>query len=254
MLTRTLYKGRKNAASAFLNPVPQSPSQYGFWPGPMLVNGTTLQVIGLDVTFGRNGGYSVTGNALATFAVPSLRLLGLQALPTSQTDWAGGILRDGGYTYIYGSSQPNTFAARVPGTNLATPWSYYDGNGWTSNSMAAVPIENTGTLSHFSVSRVSGLYVFITKSSFRTNEITAAFGCSPVGPFGPAEPIYATPESSEYPPVYSVSTYGAFAHPELSTSPNTLVVSYDVGGQAQVSTSVIDASIYRPRFLEVTVP
>ncbi len=254
VLTRTLYKGRRNAASAFLSPVPQSPSQYGFWPGSMLVNGSTLQVIGLDVTFGRSGGYSVTGNALATFAIPSLRLLGLQTLPTSQTDWSGGILRDGRYTYIYGSSQPNTFAARVAGTNLSTPWSYYDGIGWTSNPMAAVPIENTGTLSHFSVSRVGGLYVFITKSSFSTNEITAAFGCSPVGPFGSPEPIYATPESSQYPSAYSVSTYGAFAHPELSTSPNTLVVSYDVGAQVPISTPVLDASIYRPRFLDVTLP
>jgi hypothetical protein len=254
VLTKTLYKGRRNAATAFLDPVPQNPSGYGFWPGSMVVNGKTLDVIGLDVTFAVNGTYSVTGNSLATFTLPSLRLVALQALPVSQTDWSGGTLRDGGYTYIYGSSQPNTFAARVAGTNLAVPWSYYDGNGWTSDPAAAVPIENVGTLSHFSVSKVRGVYVFITKSSFKTNEITAAFGCSPVGPFGSPEPIYATPEGSEYPSSYAVSTYGAFAHPELSTSPNTLVVSYDVGAQGPVSTSVIDASIYRPRFLDVTVP
>jgi hypothetical protein len=131
----------------------------------------------------------------------------------------------------------------VAGTDLTVPWSYYDGSGWTSDPAAAVPIESIGTVSHFSVSRVGGLYVFISKSSWLTNEITAAFSCSPVGPFGAPQAIYATPESSEFP---GVVTYGAFAHPDLSTLPNTLVVSYDVGA--------VGPPLYRPRFLDVTVP
>jgi hypothetical protein len=90
---------------------------------------------------------------------------------------------------------------------------------------------------------VGGLYVFISKSSWLTNEITAAFSCSPVGPFGAPQPFYATPESSEF---QGVVTYGAFAHPDLSTLPNTLVVSYDVGA--------VGPPLYRPRFLDVTVP
>jgi hypothetical protein len=190
VLRSTRHKGSKNAPQAFLNPVPEYPTQYGFWPGSMVVNGATLQVIGLDVTFSEDGAYTVTGNSLATFALPKLNLLGLQTLPISQTDWSGGTLRDGGYTYLYGSALSNTYAARVPGTDLTVPWSYYDGGGWTSDPGAAVPIENLGTKSHFSVSKVGSLYVFITKSSWTTHEITSAFGCSPVGPFGPPQPIY----------------------------------------------------------------
>ena len=215
---------------AFLNPVPQDPDGHGFWPDSMVVSGTTLQVIGLDMQFSGNGAFSVLGNAVATFALPSLNLIGLQALPASATNWSGSVLSDGGYTYLYGSSQNNTYAARVAGTNLMAPWSYYDGSGWTPNAAAAVPIETIGTTSHFSVSKVGDLYMFISKTSWKTNEITAAFGCSPVGPFGPPQPLYVTPEGAQYPPGDGVVTYGAFAHPELSKSPNTLVVSYDVKG------------------------
>lgn len=254
VLTKTLYKGRKTVPIAFLSPVPQNTAGYAFWPGSMVVNGRTLQVLGVNVRF-TGGASTVLGNSLATFALPSLHLLGLQTLPPSpsQTDWSGGILHDGGYTYIYGSSQNNTYSARVVGDDLTAPWSYYDGNGWTADAAAAVPIENIGTTTHFSVSKVGNLYIFIAKSSWMTNEITAAFGCSPVGPFGPSQPIYGTPEGAEYPSGYGVVTYGAFAHPELSTLPNTLVVSYDVGAAGPLSSSITDSSVYRPRFVDVTV-
>jgi hypothetical protein len=253
VLTRTLHKRRKGVPVAFLNPVPQDPEGQGFWPGSMVVSGSTLQVIGLDMRFSGNGVFTVLGNSIATFALPSLNLLGLRALPASAVDWSGGVLSDGGYTYLYGSAQNNTYAARVAGTNLMAPWSYYDGSGWTSNAAAAVPTETIGTTSHFSVAKVAGLYMFISKTSWETNEITAAFGCSPVGPFGPPQPLYATPEGAQYPPGDGVVTYGAFAHPELSKSPNTLVVSYDVKAVGPTSGTSTDASIYRPRFLDVTV-
>jgi hypothetical protein len=252
-LTRTLHKRRKGVPVAFLNPVPQDPAGHGFWPGPMAVSGTTLQVIGVEMQFSGNGTFSTLGDSVATFALPSLNLLGLRALPASATDWSGGMLSDGGYTYLYGSSQNNTYAARVLGTNFMAPWSYYDGSGWTPNAAAAIPIETIGTAGHFSVAKVGGLYMFISKASWETDEITAAFGCSPVGPFGPPQPMYATPEGGQYPPADDVVTYGALAHPELSKSSNTLVVSYDVRAVGSTSGTITDASIYRPRFLDVTV-
>lgn len=254
VLTRTLHGGPKDAPVAYVNPDPQDPADYGFWPGSMVVRGNVLQVIGLDVKFTGNGTYSVLGNSIATLALPRLTFLGLQTLPATPTDWSDGVLRDGGYTYLFGSAQPNTYVARVRGTDLTVPWSYYDGSGWTSDPAAAVPIENIGTVSHFSVSKVGSTYVFIAKSSWLTNEITVSIGCSPMGPFGPAEPIYATPEASAYPASYDVVTYGAFAHPELSTLPNTLVVSYDVGAVDPITGSLMDASLDRPRFLDVTIP
>jgi hypothetical protein len=253
VLTRTLYKHHRSGPTAFVNANPRDPADYGFWPGPMVVNGRTLQVVGLDMRFGANGAFSVLGNSLATFALPSLNLVDLQTLPPSATIWSGGVLVDGGYTYVYGTDQSNTYAARVAGTNLSAPWSYYDGTGWTSDPTAAAPIETIGTEGHFSVAKVGGVYVFITKSSWTTDEITASVGCSPVGPFGPPQPVYATPEGSKYPSGYGVVTYGALAHPELSHQPDTLVVSYDVGPEGPQRSSITNPAIYRPRFLDLTI-
>ena len=56
-----------------------------------------------------------------------------------------------------------------------------------------------------------------------------------------------------FPPSYGVVTYGARAHPELSTAPNTLVVSYDVNFAATHGLENPDSSVYRPRFIDVTV-
>jgi hypothetical protein len=254
VLTKTLHKGSRKAPVAFVSPVPRNPMNYGFWPGSMVVNGDTLQVIGLDERITGNWQFSTLGTSLATFELPRLNLLRVQPISTGATDWSGAVLSDGGYTYLYGTAQTNTYVARVAGTDLAVPWSYYDGGGWTADAASAVPIETIGTSSHFSVSKVGSLYVFIAKTSLQTNQITAAFGCSPVGPFGPPEDIYDTPEASQYPPTYGIYSYGAFAHPELSTGPNTLVVSYDVAAAHPQSGSLIDASVGRPRFLYVTVP
>ena len=102
------------------------------------------------------------------------------------------------------------------------------------------------------VSKVGSLYVLIARPAY-SNSIVGAFGCSPVGPFGPPQNIYAPPEPSAYPQSYGVLTYSAHAHPELSNDPNTLVVSYDVNPMGTQGLKIPDASIYRPRFIDVTV-
>jgi hypothetical protein len=81
----------------------------------------------------------------------------------------------------------------------------------------------------------------------------SAFGCSPIGPFGPQQEIYTPPEPSTYPHSYGVITYNAHAHPELSPSSNTLVISYDVNPAVPKGLAIPDASIYRPRFIDVTL-
>jgi len=253
VLTSSLYTPGGNQPSAYVSLRSQDPVGIGFWPGASVVSDGTLQVLGLEVRVESGGSWSILGNALVTLALPSLGLLGVEALPASATDWSGGLLSDGGYTYLYGSAGKDTYAARVLGSNLSALWSYYDGDGWSSDPTTAVPIETMGTTSHFSVSKVGDGFVFITKSSWMTPEITAAFGCSPVGPFGSPRPIYATPEASLYPSPYRVVTYGALAHPELSRSPDTLVVSYDVDALGVIEQSWSDAAICRPRFIDVTL-
>ena len=136
---------------------------------------------------------------------------------------------------------------------MTAPWSYYDGRGWSADPASAVSIEHIYTLLHLSVTKVAGAYMFIASPSPVDNQVDAAFGCSPIGPFSAMHTIYSTPESTHYPVADGVITYGAHAHPELSSNPNTLVVSYDVNPKAAQGINSPDASIYRPRFIDVHV-
>jgi len=56
-----------------------------------------------------------------------------------------------------------------------------------------------------------------------------------------------------YPSYGGVETYDAQVHPELSTAPNVLVASYDVNFWATHGLVNPDASVYRPRFIDITV-
>ena len=103
------------------------------------------------------------------------------------------------------------------------------------------------------MSKVGAVYLLIARSMVGSSEIVGVPGCSPVGPFGSPQNVYATPEPSAYPGNDGVMTYGAHAHPELSASPNTLVVSYDVNPINPKAIQNPDSSIYRPRFIELTV-
>ena len=136
VLTKTLYTptaGRP--AVAYTNPVAARPFVFAFWPGPAVVDGDTLQVLGGEERFRNDATFTYLGNALATFSLPGLKLLSFHSLPSSPVDWvhgklgvltlvpqprplidwASGILHDGGYTYIYGKSNHDMYAAAWPG-------------------------------------------------------------------------------------------------------------------------------------------
>jgi hypothetical protein len=137
----------------------------------------------------------------------------------------------------------------VVGTDLRSPWTYYDGNAWTSKLSKVVAVESN----LIQVTAIGGIYLFIA-ANFVSNDIVAAVACSPVGPFGPSQAIYTAPEPSLYPTSYgALASYDAKVHPELSTSPNILVASYDVNFWAIHGLVNPDASVYRPRFIDIAV-
>jgi hypothetical protein len=199
------------------------------------------------------GNITYLGDYLGVFSLPNLAFVRLVRLPSSSTEWTDGTLSDAGFTYIYGTNSGNVYAARVSGTDLTATWTYYNGQTWTTDASQAVSIEHAGRRTHLSVSKVSGS--FGTGYAFITNftSVVAAFGCSPVGPFGSPRVIYTPPEPSTYPHSYGVITYYAHAHPELSPASNKLVISYDVNPAVPGGLGLPDASIYRPRFIDVTL-
>ena len=261
VLTTTLYTPghKRQKPSAYVNPNPKNTFSLGFFPGAAVVNGGSLQVLMELVAFKRiphhvgNGNLTFLNGYLGVFSLPSLALVGVTPLPSSSILWTDGTLSDGGFTYIYGTQSGNVYAARVPGTDLTAPWTYYNGQTWTNVASQAVPIEHAGKGTFFSVSHVTGSfgagYMFVTGY----DQVSSAFGCSPVGPFGPAQTIYTPPELSTYPHSYGIVTYNTHAHPDLSPSSNTLMISYDVNPAVPKGLAIPDTSIYRPRFVDVTL-
>ena len=88
---------------------------------------------------------------------------------------------------------------------------------------------------------LKGKYLLVSMPISR--EVFIRIGDSPVGPFGPRQVIYHTPDHEEMDGIY---TYNAKAHPVLSRN-GELLISYNVN--ATKLDLHKNAEIYRPRFI-----
>ncbi|WP_157117606.1 DUF4185 domain-containing protein [Nocardia vaccinii] len=175
--------------------------------------------------------------------------------------WGQWVQPQGAWTYIYGIEQvadgKYLHIARIAGTDLRQRFSYWTGHSWSNSETDSARI--TGRVSaEFSVHRLSsGVYQLVTmQDGALGNRLTARYGPTPMGPFGAASTLYIAPEagvSGSYhdPAVYA---YNPHLHTELST-PTSLVVSYNVNSLNTAPGSAVyrQASIYRPRFIVVTL-
>jgi Domain of unknown function (DUF5005) len=206
-------------------------------------------------------------NVLARFAPGHLdRPLSVTPLPSaSGVSWGAWLLKDHGYTYVYGSEDlgANKYLhiARVAGSDLTRPWQYLTAAGtWSSDETAAARIgDGTGASfevsNEFSVVKHGGVYVMVTQDMSQplSAGIDLAYSCSPTGPFVDESTAYDTPESGPLGSYQNgnVFTYNPHEHPELGDARH-LVVSYNVN--SFVNTDLYsDASIYRPRFVDITL-
>ncbi|MFF3570990.1 DUF4185 domain-containing protein [Nocardia jiangxiensis] len=175
--------------------------------------------------------------------------------------WGQWVQPEGAWTYVYGidpvAGRKYLHIARVAGTDLRQRFSYWTGRGWSDSESDSARIAD-GVSAEFSVHRLrANAYQLITmQDGALGNRITARYAPTPMGPFGPAVTLYLTPEaggSGSYhdPAVYA---YNAHIHPEFST-PTRLVVSYNVNSLNTAPGSEVyrHASIYRPRFIVVTL-
>ncbi|KAB8195306.1 DUF5005 domain-containing protein [Nonomuraea phyllanthi] len=251
----TLHGGTASAPSALVRP--DSGSDF-YWLGDATVEEDTLKVVYGSYAATGDGtplGFRLTGNALATFALPGLTLTSVRTLPVSgKIGWGSAILEDGAYTYVYGSEsadgQKFTHVARVPAGHLSDAWQYWTGSGWSAQESTSARLLS-GVGEGMSVTKIGNQYVLVTQENNRifSNWIVAYVAGSPTGPFtGPAYLIEA-PEPKLDP---SQFVYAGRHHPELS-APGKLLISYDVN-TFDSDAHYRDARIYRPRFREVTWP
>lgn len=263
---RTITGGTA-ATPAALMPPPDS--DHWYWSRDGMVLDGRLDVIYSE--YARTGSgpldFAWYRNVLAQFSLGDLsRPLDVTPLPSSDNiTWGAWLLRDQGYTYIYGSEDLGAHKylhlARVPGDDLTRSWEFLTANGtWSgeesaSARIAGAPGTSINVSNELSVVRHGRVYVLVTQdmSEPLSAGIDLAYACSPAGPFVDETTAYKTPETGTTgiyhdPDVY---TYNPHEHPELD-SRNSLVISYNVN--SFVNTDLYrNASIYRPRFVIVSL-
>ncbi|WP_329171503.1 hypothetical protein OG754_07685 [Streptomyces decoyicus] len=216
---------------------------------------------------------------VATLSLPALRLEGITETvgPASVADpgrrvlYGAAAVRDGGWTYVFGSDDPpaspasSAFLARVPAGRLADrgSWRFRDGAHWRRQAGRAGPVLRAGGRrgvgSAFSVVRDGPAWVLITMDTggdgaAAMRALTSYWSCSPFGPWhGPNGRL--TPPRPPAPDPQHVAVYNPQIHPEF-TANGEFLLSYDVNwlGPPGVPADPRvngDVELYRPRFLRV---
>jgi fibronectin type 3 domain-containing protein len=253
-LVNTLHGGTAAAPKELVTPTQEG--EY-FWVADGTVENGSLKVLYNRYKRAGSGNldFEITGASLATFALPALTLSSVTDLPlTGKTAWGGAILEDGAYTYVYGTDQSSALkfakVARVPAGGLDGAWQFWTGSAWSSTeSSAAKILSGVGTA--FGVQKVGSQYLLVTQENNAVfdPQYPVYTSASPTGPFDAPKYLFIAPEQVPGEPIVS---YDAHLHPQLAPS-GKLLMSYNVNTLDDARTFA-DASIYRPRFVEIAWP
>lgn len=255
--------------------MPPAQPAHWYWAGDLTQSGTEVQQLyreyyDPDPNNGTGWDMKFKDNVLARFAGGNLAAPTVQAMPSaSGVQWGSALLRDGGYTYVYGTedytdpqTQVNTKylrVARVSGTDLRGAWQYRTASGWSSAETDSVRLMS-GVSNEFSVTKRGSHYIMVNQDANIAfgGEIDVWLSCSAAGPFSGEQTVYQTPETG---PLGSygdpdIFTYNAHQHAALSSS-GTLVISYNVNSldatDGPANDNYRDVSIYRARYINLPV-
>jgi hypothetical protein len=235
--------------------IPAEKDDEFYWVGDASVSGGDVQV--LVNRYGRTGAgpldHKLRGTALAELDLPGLRAEAIEPLPLGdRVSWGSEVLPDGDHTYVYGTEAAGgmKFAhlARVAGTDLREPWEFWTGSGWSPREAESARVLS-GVGTNYGVRRVRGRYVLVTHENnlMFSSDFVAYTADSPTGPFAGPQYLFRAPETDA-----GNIVYDADLHPDLAR-PGKLLVSYNVNNLDD-RVAYADASIYRPRFVEVAWP
>jgi hypothetical protein len=242
--------------------VPPEPDGRWYWVGdPATGPRDTVQLPLLQFEKTGTGSFDFhwTANRLAILDRTTLKLRTIVDLPSATgINWGSWTLQQGSTTYIYGIADVagvrSAYVARAQGhEGLAGRWSFWTGSRWSASESAAAPI-TPYVANEFSVAPFRDGYLLVTQdtSELFSTRIVAKVGCSPTGPFTEAAELYRTPETGAQGSYgdADVFTYNAHEHPELRHG-DRILVTYNVNSFDNVGDVYDDATIYRPRFIDV---
>ncbi|MEJ1922542.1 DUF4185 domain-containing protein [Microbacterium sp. KHB019] len=256
---QTVTGGTADAPEAI---VPPEDDGRWYWIGdPATGKHNTVQVPLLQFTRTGTGqwDWGWSANRLATLDGDTLQLESIADLPSATgINWGSWTLQEGRTTYIYGITdiegvRSAHVARTTDGSGLAGDWTFWDGTGWSAEEADAVPV-TPYVANEFSVAKYRDGYLMITQdtSELFSTRIVARTSCSPIGPFSEPVELYRTPETGALGSYgdADVFTYNAHEHPDMRKG-NRLLVTYNVNTFDNVGDVYDDASIYRPRFIDV---
>lgn len=200
-------------------------------------------------------------NKVATFDQKTWALLSLKPLPSSAgVQWGSWWQKEHGYTLVYGiedlGASKYMHIAKVLGNDMSAlnHWRYWTGSGWSTEEQASVRVM-AGVGNEYSVTPYQDGYLLVTQDTNESfsNRVLGYTSCSPTGPFTNPTELFRTPETGLWGSYGdpNIFTYNAHEHPELRAG-NTLTVSYNVN-TFDSNAVYSDVSIYRPRFVNVTI-
>jgi hypothetical protein len=267
---------RTDASGAPVSMVVPPQAGMWIWPNDGLVQDGTVYMTGLRMKPGTGGAFNfaldgvvwMTASAsdpvpfLGDYAVADAPMLyapasgnkgdinfGSAVMPLTKTAHAP---HPDGYVYVYGvrndTNNKKLLVARVKQGALltASAYRYWNGKSWVRNIAKSAPVADR-MASEFSVTPLpDGRFINVFQLDALSTTIAVRYGASPTGPWGPVIPVYDCPDTAIGKNVY---TYGAKAHPHLS-SPGELLISYHVN-TFSAGQNLKNADIYHPRFIRL---
>ena len=259
--------------------IPNRSDGVGYWPMSVVrIEFQTFDLIGISAqrvrsTDEKDAGvfaFEILGPSLATFVVPRGQTpqlvdqvdIGPDKADPSRPMWGAATAYDAPWVYVYGTARPadatvGGFALRVarvrPADVLRTDeWRYWDGRSWQRDaSKAAVLIPNEGgvsqTLSVFQQGK--RWYAVSKRDEFLGTELVVWSAPSPTGPFDAGTTVAELPSNLKS----GELRYMPLAHPDLIPDRTSVIVSYS-RNNTDVKKVQDDPFLYRPQFLEVTLP
>lgn len=257
-LTATLTGGTPTSPRSLVGSETDSdPSDAGWWVDDGLVENNQLLVFYTHYKHTGAGGpldIVQVGTALAAFSLPTLTLASLTPISRSSTiKWGTALTDDADYTYIYGveAADGNKYlhVARVANTQpLTANWEYRTDGGWSANESDSMRVMS-GVGDGMSVDEIGDEYVLITQDTGQVFNpgIVAYRAATPTGPFTGETYLYRAPDVAG-----NVIAYDARMHPEFNSG-GKITVGYSVNSLDPAEVHA-DVQLYRPRFVDVTLP
>lgn len=246
-----------------------------YWPTAGLALGDRLYVFAARVvaTGDRPFDFRAVGTDLAVFALANgsdprlLRVVGTpsRSAPDTVPQWGQAVLgpQGDGYVYVYATARVDApyhfgrelYVARVRPAGLEDPeqWRFFAATGWSSTrEQARALIASMGGVSTTPSVLRSGRSVVVVskKDGFLGTDVAAWTGATPAGPF-------LTPTRLARAPSYEVPgelKYLPAAHPELRLASGRTLVTICRNNTDLTGTVMADADLYKPQFLEVSLP